>query len=105
FRESRAVPSGAATPMRARDSSSLPHGFHRSRIVRPMEFELVCKRSRQAVEIGKEGRLSDVHPIQLAHALFTNFFRRENELDQRAFRFRIFLQNFFNRSIQYRWDK
>src|SRR5262249_11578219 len=71
------------------NQESLPHSFHRPRIVSPVEFQLIRQGSRQTIEIRKQRRLRDIHSIQFPHALLPDLVRRQNKLDQRLLRIRI----------------
>src|SRR5262245_52666156 len=96
--------SGAVTVRRGPDSS-LSARCHRPRIVCPMEFQFIRQRTREAIEIGKQIGLRNVHAIQLAHAFFANFIRGYDEFDQRVVWVWVFLQNFFDGLIQDRRHK
>ena len=65
-----------------------------------MEFEFVSQRAGQAIEVGKQRRLRDIHPIKFAHALIANFADRHDEFDQRIPGTRVLFQDRFNRFIQ-----
>src|SRR5437867_6492068 len=81
-------------------SSLPPHRFHRPRIVRPMKLEFVCQRAGQTVQVGKQRRFGDIHPVQFAHALVANLLCGQDELDQRISGIGVVLQDCFNRFVQ-----